>query len=176
MKILIKMTIFLVIMVVALNYLGFCFSKMTRLSDAQITDAAILKIITYGSEPRFETVEEFKNAYPNCCAMSRTTDGFGDVINGIGPLFGLYTSSVMVSYERRIEGQLVGYRRHMYVRKCGEAFPGPGIKIGSTRQTGELALAGNVSSFSRRPPWRMCAQHCAKGKNRITGLACALRL
>ena len=145
MRVLMRGIIFVVVVVVALNYWGFCFSKMTRLSDAQIIDAAILDIITRDSGSRFETVEGFKNAYPNCCVMSRTKDGFGDMMNGIGPLLGFYTSSVIVSHERRSEGQLAGYRQHMYVRKCGDAFPGPGIKIGSTRQTGEQAFAGNIS-------------------------------
>lgn len=117
------------VIVTALNYSGFCFSKMKRMSNADYINAAISEIIKYDKTGRYPSVSEFKTKHPNCCKVLRFKNGFGSPTNGIGPLYGSYTATVVLHYSREFQGDFIPYERHMYVRKCGSAFPGPGIEL-----------------------------------------------
>lgn len=112
----------------ALNYSGFCYSKMRRMNDAEYINAAVSEIISHDSIKRFKSVEQFKADYPACCKVLRFNDGAGGKINSLGPLLGFYSVIVVVRYDQESSGTMRPYEAHMLVNKCGEASFERGIE------------------------------------------------
>lgn len=119
--------------IVALNYTGFSYSRLSRISDGEYVAAVIDVIVKHDKSDRFLTQASFREAYPNCCRVLRFDDGMGGRRNTLGPLLGFYSVIVVVRYEQIQDGRPVLYEAHFLVDKKLKASFESGIEVYASR-------------------------------------------
>lgn len=128
-RLLITLVPLLIASFLALNYAGFSYSRMSRISDEQYISAAIDVIVKHDKSDRFVTQAAFRQSYPNCCRVLRFGDGLGGRRNTIGPIVGLYSVIVIVRYDQMQDGKPILYEAHFLVDKQLKATFEGGIEV-----------------------------------------------
>lgn len=119
--------------IVALNYMGFSYSRLSRISDGEYIAAVIDLIVKHDKSDRFLTQTSFREAYPNCCRVLRFDDGMAGRRNTLGPLLGFYSVIVVVRYEQIQDERPVLYEAHFLVDKQLKASFEGGIEVYASR-------------------------------------------
>lgn len=81
--------------IVALNYTGFSYSRLSRISDGEYVAAVIDVIVKHDKSDRFLTQASFREAYPNCCRVLRFDDGMGGTSKHARTASGLFIPSLL---------------------------------------------------------------------------------
>ena len=126
----------LFILILSLNYTGFCYRELRYLSDEEFLIAAISYEASKGNMIIINTSEKsarsFLKVYPNCCSLERHNHWI--LASPIERFFGFYFLVVDIRYALN-EGALAQapndgryYNAHIGIHACGNILKSIGIR------------------------------------------------